>query len=95
MKMQTFDDVWDAIEDNQADADAMRLRSTLMSALQAHITTKGWTQREAAQQLHVTQPRISDLVRGKITLFGLESLIALASAAGLTVELSVRDDQAA
>jgi predicted XRE-type DNA-binding protein len=95
MKMQTFASVWDAIEDNQAEADAMKLRSALLMALQNRITARGWTQAEAARHLHVTQPRISDLMRGKITLFGLESLVALASAAGLTVELSVKDNQAA
>lgn len=49
------------------------------------------TQAEAARQLRVTQPRISDLMRGKIHLFGLESLVDLASAAGLRVELSVQN----
>ncbi|GGK52484.1 helix-turn-helix domain-containing protein [Nocardia camponoti] len=90
MTNESFDSVWDAIEDTPQAAENMRLRSLLMMALTNHIQNAGWTQSTAAQRLGVTQPRVSDLTRGKIELFGLDSLVNMVAAAGLHVELSVR-----
>ena len=91
MSNETFISVWDAIEDTSAEAENMKLRSTLMMALEKHVRSQGWTQAEAARCLGVTQPRVSDLLRGKINLFGLDTLVNMAVAAGLHVELRVRD----
>lgn len=91
MTTETFKSVWDAIEDTSAEAENMKLRSTLMMALERHIIAKGWTQSEAAKKLGVTQPRVSDLLRGKINLFGLDTLVNMAFAAGLHVEMQVLD----
>jgi len=84
-----FTSVWDAIEDSPAAAENMKLRSTLMMALEAHIRAQGWTQSAAARRFGVTQPRISDLLRGKIHLFGLDTLVNMAAAAGLRIEMRV------
>lgn len=89
MSSETFETVWDAIEDTAAEAENMKLRSTLMMALERHIKMKGWTQGEAARELGVTQPRISDLLRGKINLFSLDTLVNMVVAAGLHVEMHV------
>lgn len=89
MSNETFASVWDAIEDTPAEAENMKLRSALMMALEQHIRTKGWTQAEAARRLGVTQPRVSDLLRGKINLFALDTLVNMVSAAGLRVEVRV------
>ena len=86
---QTFANVWDAIEDTPAEAENMKLRSALMIALKQHIAHKGLSQSQAAKLLGVTQPRISDLLRGKINLFGLDTLINMATAAGLHIELRI------
>ena len=67
----------------------MKLRSALMLALKDHLTRAGTSQAEAARLLGVTQPRISDLMRGKINLFGLDALVNMATAAGLRIELKV------
>ena len=91
MSNETFASVWDAIEDTPAEAENMKLRSTLMMALEKHIRAKGWTQAEAARRLGVTQPRVSDLLRGKINLFALDTLVNMAVAAGLHVEVRVSD----
>jgi predicted XRE-type DNA-binding protein len=91
MSNDTFASVWDAIESNPAEAENMKLRSTLMIALEKQIKTKGWTQAEAARRLGVTQPRISDLLRGKINLFALDTLVNMVSAAGLHVEMQVSE----
>lgn len=89
MSNENFASVWDAIEDTPAEAENMKLRSTLMMALEQHIRTKGWTQTEAARRLGVTQPRVSDLLRGKINLFALDALVNMLAAAGLHVEVRV------
>lgn len=89
MSDEAFASVWDTIEDRPADAETMKLRASLMMALDRHIRTRGWTQAEAARRLGVTQPRISDLLRGKITLFSIDTLVGMLTEAGLRVELRV------
>jgi predicted XRE-type DNA-binding protein len=87
---QQFISVWDAIEDTQREAENMKLRSTLMITLKNHIVSTGMSQVEAAKLLSVTQPRLSDLMRGKINLFAIDTLVNMAAAAGLFVEISFR-----
>ncbi len=91
MSNERFDNVWEAIEDTPEEAENMKLRSTLMLALKDHISRTGLSQSQAAKLFRVTQPRISDLMRGKINLFGLDALVNMAAAAGLHVEMHVRD----
>jgi predicted XRE-type DNA-binding protein len=91
MKKQQFSNVWDAIEDTPEMAAYMKLRSILMSALKNHITRTEMSQVQAARLFGVTQPRISDLVRGKINLFALDALVTMATMAGLHIEMRVRD----
>ena len=90
MSKKQFASVWDAIEDTAEDAENLRLRSTLMRALAQHIARSEMTQAQAAKVLGVTQPRVSDLMRGKINLFALDALVNMAAAAGLHVEMRVR-----
>ena len=89
MSDQRYASVWDAIEDTPAEAENMKLRSDLMMALKAHITRTEMSQSQAAKLFGVTQPRVSDLMRGKINLFGLDALVNMAAAAGLHVEMRV------
>jgi predicted XRE-type DNA-binding protein len=91
MNAERFTSVWDALEDTPAEAENMKLRSTLMMDLTQHIERSGLTQAQAAKLFGVTQPRVSDLMRGKINLFGLDTLVNMAAAAGLHVEMRVRD----
>lgn len=86
---ERFESVWDAIEDTPAQAENMKLRSSLMIALQDHIAQAGMSQSQAAKAFGVTQPRISDLMRGKIDLFAIDSLVNMLTTAGLRVELRV------
>ncbi|MCI0654419.1 MAG: helix-turn-helix domain-containing protein [Methylococcaceae bacterium] len=89
MSNKRYTSVWDAIEDTTEEAENMKLRSTLMMALKDHITRTGLSQSQAARLFGVTQPRVSDLMRGKINLFGLDALVNMAAAAGLHVEIRV------
>jgi predicted XRE-type DNA-binding protein len=91
MNKQRFSSVWDAIENTPEEAENMKLRSVLMTALKTHLTRRQISQAQAAKLFGVTQPRVSDLMRGKINLFGLDALVNMATAAGLHVEVRVRD----
>jgi predicted XRE-type DNA-binding protein len=90
MSNKRFANVWDAIEDTPEQAENMRLRSALMIALKRHLARTDLTQAQIAKMFGVTQPRVSDLLRGKIEVFGLDALVNMAAAAGLRVQLSVR-----
>ena len=67
----------------------MILRSILMKTLKNHLTRTEMNQAQAAKLFAVTQPRVSDLIRGKINLFGLDALVNMATAAGLHIEMRV------
>jgi predicted XRE-type DNA-binding protein len=68
----------------------LRLRSQLMIAVRKFIDLEELTQAQAARRLHVTQPRISDLTRGKIDRFSIDTLVNMLADAGLDVDLRVR-----
>ena len=89
MKRDQFESVWDAIEDTPVEAENMKLRSSLMIAIRDHLERNEVTQAEVAKRLGVTQPRVSDLMRGKINLFSLDALVNMATAAGMHVEIKV------
>lgn len=89
MSKKRFKSVWDAIEDTPEQAENMKLRSDLMMALQKRIRQLKLTQEQAAELLSVTQPRVSDLMRGKISLFALDILVNMTTAAGLHVEMRI------
>ena len=89
MSDERFASVWDAIESDPGQAENMKLRSQLMMALRDHIAQEGLSQAAAAKLFGVTQPRVSDLVRGKIDLFSLDALVNELAAAGLHIELQV------
>ena len=89
MSNQRFDSIWDALEDTAEVAENMKLRSVLMMALKRHIERNALSQAQAAQIFGVTQPRVSDLMRGKINLFGLDALVNMIAAAGMHIEMRV------
>ncbi|MGB7489981.1 MAG: helix-turn-helix transcriptional regulator [Thermoanaerobaculia bacterium] len=66
----------------------LQIRSDLMIELSELIRNKGWTQAQAAELMGVSQPRISDLVRGKIDRFSIDSLIAMLGSAGVKVRIT-------
>ncbi|GAB1717959.1 MAG: hypothetical protein NTAFB05_30010 [Nitrobacter sp.] len=72
-------------------SESAKLRAVLMRALKEHISRAHLSQSQAAKVFGVTQPRISDLTRGKVDLFGLDALVNMAATAGLRVEMHVRD----
>ena len=91
---QRFISVWDALENTPQEAASMKARSALMMALAEVIRERGITQGEAAALFGVTQPRMSDLVRGKISLFSLDTLIDMAATAGMAPTVKVSKPKA-
>jgi predicted XRE-type DNA-binding protein len=89
MSTGVFESVWDALEDTPAEAENMRLRSSLLIAISEAVAAWSVNQTEAARRLGVTQPRLNDLLRGRIGKFSLDALVALAARAGLAVHLEI------
>lgn len=89
-KAKTFANVWDALEENPEEAAAMTIRSEVMTAIGEKV--RGWntTQARAAKRLGITQPRLNDMLNGKINKFSLDALLNLATRAGLKVSIDVR-----
>jgi predicted XRE-type DNA-binding protein len=90
MKKQTFESVWDALEDSVEAAANMRVRADLMIEVQRFVTESGLTQQQAAKRLGVTQPRLNDLLRGKIDKFSVDTLVIMLARAGKKVSVKVR-----
>jgi predicted XRE-type DNA-binding protein len=71
------------------EAENLRIRAKLMMALTGYIQERKITQSRAARIMGVSQPRISDLVRGKIGLFTVDTLVNMVTAAGLKIDVDV------
>ena len=86
-------DIWSALlDDDPPKRERERLLSDLSIAIIRRVKAKGWTQKKAASVMGVTQPRISDLMRSKLDLFSIDSLVSMAGAAGIRFELSYKMD---
>lgn len=90
-KRQVFANVWDAIADSPAEAANLEVRYHLMEKISAIVKQNGWTQTEAAERCGVTQPRINDLLRGRIARFSVDALVNIAAALGRKVRVSLED----
>ena len=82
-------DVFEDLGFSASEAAHLQLRSAMMTRLIAEIENEGLTQAEAAKRMGITQPRVSDLMRGKLHLFSIDTLVALLSSLGLRVDLKV------
>ena len=81
--------MWDAIADTQEQAANLRARAELMRKIAAIVKDSGWTQSEAAKHCGVTQPRINDLLRGRVSRFSLDALVNIATAIGHKVHVEL------
>lgn len=86
---QSFDSVWDALESDASKAENLKLRSELMIGISELVRARGWTQIVAASHCGIAQPRLNDLLRGKIDRFSLDALVNIASAVGLRVRMTI------
>jgi predicted XRE-type DNA-binding protein len=90
-KVETYKSVWDALADTPEEAANLRLRSALMQQIADLLKASGWTQAEAATRCGVTQPRINDLLRGRIARFSLDALVNIAAALGRRITVTLED----
>src|SRR5229473_8039930 len=72
-----------------AEAENLRIRAKMMMALTGYIQERKITQSRAARIMGVSQPRISDLARGKIGQFTIDTLVNMVAAAGLKVDVDI------
>lgn len=85
---QRFANVFDALADTPQESASLRARAQLARQINLVLKEKGWTQAAAAKHCGVTQPRINDLINGRLSRFSLDALVDIASAIGkVTVEL--------
>ena len=88
--MRKFASVWDALEDSTDAAESMKARAAIMMRIEKVVRRWEVPQSEAARRLGITQPRVNDLIRGRVDKFSLDSLFDLAAHAGLKVSLAIR-----
>ena len=88
-KVKSYDSVWDALADSPEQAANLRARAELMQQIAAIVNKRGWTQVEAARHCGVTQPRINDLLRGRVSRFSLDALVNIATAIGRRVHVEL------
>ncbi len=86
--------VWDALVDTPEEAENLRVRSTLMRAITKTVKSWNVSQTEAAERLHITQPRLNDLLKGKINKFSLDALVNMLAGANLELQVSVNNKAA-
>lgn len=87
---KAYDSVWQALAKDEAEAETMRLRADLLIALRDRVAAWKLTQAEAAKRLGISQPRLNNMLRGRIESFSLDMLTKLACRAGLRVEMKLK-----
>ncbi|KGF62069.1 helix-turn-helix domain-containing protein [Pseudomonas lutea] len=95
MANERYTSVWDALVDTPEEAENLRVRSELIMALTSVVQGWNMSQREAAARLHVTQPRLNDLLKGKIDKFSLDALVNMLTGANLKIQIEVTECSAA
>ena len=88
-KTKVYASVWDALADSPEQAANLRARAELRQQIAAIVKKNGWKQTEAAQQCGVTQPRMNDLLRGRVSRFSLDALVNIATAIGRRVHVEL------
>jgi predicted XRE-type DNA-binding protein len=88
---ETFPTIWHALFDDPVEVASLQMRGEVLGAIALKV--KGWeqTQAEASKRLGISQPRLNDLLRGRISRFSLDALIKIATSAGIGVDLKLRD----
>ena len=84
-----FKSVFDAIADSPEESLNMKLRASLIREIRIKVSVAGWTQTETANRLGISQPRVSDLMCGKLSKFSLDALVNMLARLGGDVKLKV------
>jgi predicted XRE-type DNA-binding protein len=91
---QVFASAFDALADTPQEAANLRARAELAEQIAGVIRAHGWTQQTAARRCNVTQPRINDLLNGRLSRFSLDALVNIASSLG-EVHVELREVEVA
>lgn len=86
--MQSFNNAFELLTDDPKEVENYTMRSNMMDAIVDLIKAKDWTQKEAAEHLGVTQPRISNLKNGRISKFSVDMLMGMLAKLGFTFEFN-------
>jgi predicted XRE-type DNA-binding protein len=88
-RAKVYASVWDPLADTPEQAAHLRARAELMQQIAAIVKKNRWTQTEAAQRCGITQPRMNDLLRGRVSRFSLDALVNIATAIGRRVHMEL------
>jgi predicted XRE-type DNA-binding protein len=88
-KPKAYASVWDALADTPEQAANLRARAELMRKIAGIVKKNRWTQAEAAKRCGITQPRINDLLRGRVSRFSLDALVNIATSLGRRVRVEI------
>lgn len=88
-KVETYASVWDAVADTPGQAANLRARAELMQQIARFINEQDWIQTQASAHCGVTQPRVNDLLRGRVSRFSLDALVNISTALGRRVRMEL------
>jgi len=88
-EIESYDSVWDAIADTPEQAANLGARAELMQKITAIVKENNWTQADAAALCRITQPRMNDLLRGRVSRFSIDALVNIATALGRRVHIEL------
>jgi predicted XRE-type DNA-binding protein len=88
-KTERFASVWDALAHTAEEAANLKVRAELMRKIAALVQDRGWTQATTAEHCGISQPRINDLLRGRISRFSLDALVNIAATLGQQVHVEL------
>lgn len=88
-KTERYASIWDALAESAEEAANLKVRAELMRKIATLVQESGWTQARAAERCGITQPRINDLLRGRISRFSLDALVNIAAALGQQVHVKL------
>lgn len=86
---ERFASVLDALADTAEKSANLKVRAELMRKIAALIQESDWTQAAAAERCGITQPRMNDLLRGRISRFSLDALVNIAAQLGQHVHVEL------
>jgi len=88
-EIEIYDSGWGAQAHTPERAANIHTRAELMHKITSIVKANGWTQTEASRRCGVTQPRINDLLRGRVSCFSLDALVNIATAIGRRVHIEL------
>ena len=90
-KIKSYKNVWNALSATPGEAANMQAKTELLRQIIAIVKKNNWKQVEAAEHCGITQPRLNDMLRGRISKFSLDALVNIAAALGKRVHIELED----